>query len=112
MINKKFKVFICATEQSGDNIGYNIIFELLKINKQITFNGVGGNKMAPFLDNHFFSLNDFNSMGIIEIIFSLKKYISMISFLVKNIINNEYDLIITIDSPDFNYPLVKKLRNK
>ena len=85
------KIFICATEQSGDNIGYNIIFELLKINKQIIFNGVGGNKMAPFLDDHFFSLKDFNSMGIIEIIFSLKKYLRMISFLVKNIINNEYD---------------------
>ena len=112
MINKKYKIFICATEQSGDNIGYNIIHELLKINKQIIFSGVGGNKMSPFLDNHFFSLKDFNSMGIIEIIFSLKKYLRMISFLVKNIINNEYDLIITIDSPDFNYPLVKKLRKK
>ena len=112
MINKKFKVFICATEQSGDNIGYNTIIELLKINKKITFNGVGGNKMAPLLNDQFFSLKDFNSMGIIEIIFSLKKYLSMISFLVKKIINHEYDLIITIDSPDFNYPLIKKLRNK
>ena len=112
MINKKLKVFICATEQSGDNIGYNIIFELLKMNNNITFNGVGGNKMSKFLKNRYYSLKDFNSMGIVEIIFSLNKYLRMISFLVRNILVNKYDLIITIDSPDFNYPLIKKLRNK
>ena len=28
------------------------------------------------------------------------------------IYNNKYDLIITIDSPDFNYPLAKKVKNK
>ena len=112
MTNKKFKVFICATEQSGDNIGYNIICELLNNNKNIIFNGVGGNKMSKFLSNHYFSLKDFNSMGIIEIIFSIKKYLRMISFLVDKILNCKYDLVITIDSPDFNYPLIKKLRKK
>ena len=110
MINKKFKVFICATEQSADNIGYNVICELLKNNNNIIFNGVGGNKMSKFLSNHYYSLKDFNSMGIIEIIFSIKKYLRMISFLVNNILNGQYDLVITIDSPDFNYPLIKKLR--
>ena len=112
MINKKFKVFICATEQSGDDIGYNIICELLKNNNNIIFDGVGGNKISKFLSNHYYSLKDFNSMGIIEIIFSIKKYLRMISFLVDKILNCKYDLIITIDSPDFNYPLIKKLRKK
>ena len=106
------KIFICATEQSGDNIGYNIILELLKNNKNIIFSGVGGNKMAPFLKNHYYSLKDFNSMGIIEIFFSLRKYIRMINILVNKILNNRYDLVITIDSPDFNYSLVKKLRKQ
>ena len=104
------KIFICATEQSGDNIGYNIIYELLKLDNSITFDGVGGTKMAPFLKNHYYSLNDFNSMGIVEVIFSLKKYIKMISTLANYIISNDYDLIITVDSPDFNYPLAKKLK--
>lgn len=110
MIKKNKKFFICATEQSGDNIGYNIIYELLKLDNSITFDGVGGSKMAPFLKNHYYSLKDFNSMGIIEIIFSLRKYIKMLSKLITKIISNDYDLIITIDSPDFNYPLAKKLK--
>ena len=68
--------------------------------------------MSSFLNKHYYSLNDFNTMGIVEIIFSLKKYIKMISFLVSKIFNEKYDLIITIDSPDFNYQLIKKLRDK
>jgi len=108
--HKEYRIFICATEQSGDNIGSNIISELLKKNYNINFDGVGGSKMSPHLDNQFFSIKDFNTMGIIEIIFSLSKYIKMIKFLVKKIITKPYHLVITIDSPDFNYPLVKKLR--
>ena len=110
MFKKNKKIFICATEQSGDNIGYNIIHEMLKLDNSIIFDGVGGTKMSPFLENHYYSLRDFNSMGIIEIIFSLKRYIRMISKLVDTIIFNDYDLVITIDSPDFNYPLAKKLK--
>ena len=112
MNNKKLKVFICATEQSGDNIGHNSILEILKDNINIQFDGVGGSKMAPYLTNHYYSLKDFKSLGILEIIFSIRKYLNMISFLIKKIFSNEYDIIITIDSPDFNYPLVKKLRNQ
>ena len=45
-----------------------------------------------FLNRQFFSLEDFNSMGIIEILFSLKKFIKMINYLIKNILTNNYDL--------------------
>ena len=106
------KVFICATEQSGDNIGSSIINELLINNKNIKFDGVGGSKISPFLNNQFYSLHDFKSIGIFEIILSLNKYINMITCLSNKIISNNYDLVITIDSPDFNYPLIKRIRKK
>ena len=109
-MNKIPKIFICATEQSGDNIGYNLIRELQKDNYDIIFDGVGGSKMSPLMCNQFYSLRDFNTMGIIEIIFSIKRYLKMINFLFKKIIFGNYDLVITIDSPDFNYPLVKKIK--
>ncbi|MDC0057523.1 hypothetical protein OAJ74_05160 [Alphaproteobacteria bacterium] len=111
-INKYKKVFICATEQSGDNIGSCIINEILLKNKNVKFDGVGGSKISHFLENQYFSLHDFKSIGIFEIILSIKKYIKMIIFLSKKIIANNYDLIITIDSPDFNYPLIKRIRKK
>ena len=109
-MNNNIKIFICATEQSGDNIASNIIRELLILNKNIEFDGVGGSKMSSYLSNHLYSLKDFKSIGLVEIFFSIRKYIKMISNISNLIIKKKYDLIITIDSPDFNYPLVKKLR--
>ena len=110
MISNKKKIFICATEQSGDNIGYSIMRELLKGNDRIIFDGVGGSQMNTLMKNQFFHIKDFNTMGIFEIIFSLKKYFNMINYLVQKVKNNNYDIIITIDSPDFNYPLCKKIK--
>ena len=104
------KIFICATEQSGDNIGEKILEKLINIYPILIIDGVGGSKMKPFMQNQFFSLKDFKSMGIIEILFLIKRYLKIINHLSKYIAKNKYDLIITIDSPDFNYPLSKKIR--
>ena len=112
MINKQYKIFISATEQSGDNIGSNVILEILKTNSNIIFDGLGGEKMTPLLNKQFYNLKKFPSMGIMEVIFSIKKYINMINHLVNKLIKSNYDLLITIDSPDFNYPLAKKLKEK
>ena len=107
-INKK--IFICATEQSGDNIGEKILEKLIKKYPMLIIDGVGGSKMKPFMQNQFYSLKDFKSMGIIEILFSIKKYLMIINNLSKYIAKHKYDLIITVDSPDFNYPLSKKIK--
>ena len=106
-INKK--IFICATEQSGDNIGAKILEKLIKKYPMLIIDGVGGTKMKPFMKNQFYSLKDFKSIGIIEILFSIKKYLRIINSLSNYIVKHKYDLIITIDSPDFNYPLSKKI---
>ena len=104
------KIFVCATEQSGDNIGSIFIKELVKKNKFLKIDGVGGSKMKPYMRNQIYSIENFKSLGIVEVILSINKYLTMINKLSKFVFKNNYDLIITIDSPDFNYPLVKKIR--
>ena len=108
--NKLF--FICATEQSGDNLGKNILEKLKNNNISLSFDGVGCSKMLPLMNNQYYSLQDFKSIGLIEIISSLRKYIRMINELSRLIIQNQYDAVITIDSPDFNFPLAKKNKKK
>ena len=61
------KIFICATEQSGDNIGEKILEKLINKYPMLIIDGVGGTKMKPFMQNQFYSLKDFKSIGIIEI---------------------------------------------
>ena len=68
--------------------------------------------MLQYMNKQYFSLKDFHSIGLIEILFSLRKYLYMINKLSDLIIKNSFDIVITIDSPDFNYPLAKKIRKK
>ena len=104
------KIFVCATEQSGDNIGEKILKDLKIKYSSIVINGVGGSKMNQFMNKQYYSIKNFHSMGIIEILFSIKKYLKMINSLSDHIIKEKYDLLITIDSPDFNFPLAKKIK--
>ncbi len=106
-MNKK-NIFICCTEQSGENICYNI---LKRINlSNINVDGVCGARSEKYFSNKFYDISDFKSIGLIEILLSLWKYIKMINFLKSSILKKNYDLVICIDSPDFNYQLTKSLR--
>ena len=107
MIENK-KIFICCTEQSGENIAFNICKRLKKYNYQI--DGVVGALSEKYITNKYFDISIFKSLGLIEIIFSIPKFIKIINYLFLQIIKNKYDLVILIDSPDFNYHLAKKLK--
>ena len=105
---RKTKIFICCTEQSGENICSNILSRI-DFNK-IQVDGVCGKQSEKYITNKIFDLSEFKSIGFFEIILSISKYLKMIKDLKNLIIKNNYDLIITVDSPDFNYNLVNQLR--
>ncbi len=105
---RKIKIFVCCTEQSGENICSNILSRLDLDKYQV--DGVCGKQSEKYISNKLYDLSEFKSLGFFEILLSISKYIKMITRLKNYIINNEYDLIITIDSPDFNFNLVNKLR--
>ena len=107
-MKKNTKIFICCTEQSGENIAYNICKRLKKYNFQI--DGVGGKLSEKYFTTKYFDISIFKSLGLIEIILSIPKFIKIINILLLKILKNNYDLVILIDSPDFNYQLAKKLK--
>ena len=105
---KNKHIFICCTEQSGENICYNILKRLDL--KNLVIDGVCGHRSQKYLRNKFYDISDFKSIGLFEILFSIKKYLNMIKYLKNKILKQNYDLVICIDSPDFNYNLTKTLR--
>ena len=70
-IKKNIKVFIIATEQSGDNLGSDLIKYLkMKYKYNISFYGIGGDKMIKeglVYTNH---VSDFKSIGFFETLFA------------------------------------------
>ncbi len=105
---KKIKIFVCCTEQSGENICSNILSRI-DIDK-FQVDGVCGKQSEKYITNKIYDLSEFKSIGFFEIILSITKYLKMIRNIKNYIISGDYDLILTIDSPDFNFNLVNKLR--
>ena len=107
-MNNNKKIFICCTEQSGENIVYNICEKLKKYNYRI--DGVCGKSSEKFFTNKYYDISLFKSLGLVEILISIPKFLKIISALSIKILNNKYDIVICVDSPDFNYNLAKKLK--
>tara|TARA_B100002052_G_C15846481_1_gene582778 strand:+ start:262 stop:1395 length:1134 start_codon:yes stop_codon:yes gene_type:complete len=105
---------IIAGEHSGDILGSKIMHSLKNFsNEEIIFEGVGGPLMKEVgLLKNIIPFNDLSVMGLIEILPKLPKLINHLNNLTNFIISSDPDILITIDSPDFNFRLVKRLKNQ
>jgi len=107
------KVFFIATEQSGDNLGSGLMkYFNFNSNYNYNFYGIGGDLMIKEGLNITNHLSEFKSIGFFEILINLKSIFSILNKNIYEVLNFNPDLIITIDSPDFSFRFVKKLKNK
>ncbi len=107
------KIFIIAGEKSGDNLGAKLIKALRENSpEEVLFYGIGSEEMEKEGLQSLFPMNEINLMGFAEIIPHLPNLINRINQAVEEIININPDVVITIDSPGFNYRVVQKLREK
>jgi lipid-A-disaccharide synthase len=104
-------VFIIAGEKSGDDIAAKLMTALIKKNN-VHFQGIGGEAMKAQGLNSLFSIDEISVMGFSEVIPKLFSLISLINYTINKIIETKPDIIITVDSPGFNYRVVSKLRAK
>lgn len=113
MINKKLKVYIIATEPSGDVIGSNLIKSLIKAKKgKVKLYGIGGEKMIKSgLKKSLFPIKELSILGIFEILPKIFKVMSLLNKTKKDLIKVKPNVLVTIDSPDFNFRILKKISN-
>ncbi len=107
-------IFIIAGEKSGDNIGAKLIRSMKKqyAESEISFYGIGGEEMEKEGLKSLFPMREINFMGFLEIIPHLPNLINRINYTVSEILKINPQVVITIDSPGFNYRVAKKLRDK
>ena len=107
------KFYIIAGEPSGDFIGgllISAIKRLLKNSDSIIFHGVGDQNMRNEGVKSLFPMSYISMMGFFEVlpyIFHLK---SLINKTVQDIITQNPNVLITIDSPGFTYRVANKVR--
>ena len=109
------KIVIITGEESGDRLGAALMDSLKTLYKgDINLYGIGGNELKRHNIQNFFHLSDINVMGIIEVIPKIFKIKKIINQTVLQIVNINPDIVITIDSPDFNLRIASaiKIKNK
>ncbi len=110
-MTKKF--FIVAGEASGDVLGAKLIAEIkeqfLQKNEKVEFAGVGGKMMEQEGFVSIFDMNELSIMGFAEVIPHIFKLLARIKQVAAEIIKQRPDYVITIDSPDFNFRVLKKI---
>tara|TARA_A100001015_G_C15042990_1_gene741182 strand:+ start:3368 stop:4477 length:1110 start_codon:yes stop_codon:yes gene_type:complete len=106
----KKKIVIIATEPSGDYLGAKLMVEIKKKDPDIMFYGIGGELMYQNGIKSIIPIKKLSVNGIFEVIMKLFSFINYINITKKFIQNIKPDIIVTIDSPSFNYRLVQKLQ--
>lgn len=105
------KIFLIAGEPSGDLLGSKLIKEIKSRNEKVEFVGVGGKLMQAEGLASIFDMHELSIMGFAEVLPRLCRLIKLINQTAQKIISEKPDCVITIDSPDFNFRVMKKLKD-
>ena len=105
----KKKLFIIAGEKSGDLLGSKILQNISK--EKFDIYGIGGDLMLKTgLDKSIFPMEDLSVMGLFEVLPKLFKLLKRIRETAEYIINLKPDVVLTIDSPDFCFRVMKQVK--
>ena len=107
------KIFLIATEESGDRLGAN----LMKILRQrlggaVQFEGVGGRSMAREGLVSRFPIEELSIIGLAAVVKQLPKILRLIRETAAAVTEAVPDILVIIDSPDFTHRVAKRVRAK
>jgi len=105
------KIFIIAGEASGDWLGAKLISEIHKTHPDAKFYGIGGIKMQAEGFQSMFGMQEISLMGFAEILPHLPNLLKRMKQTENEIRRIKPDVVVTIDSPGFNFRIAEKLQD-
>ncbi|RUO77344.1 lipid-A-disaccharide synthase [Idiomarina seosinensis] len=109
--SKSLTVAIVAGEHSGDLLGAGLMRSIKQqYQGDVQFIGVGGPLMQEQGLASFFPMDDLAIMGIAEVVKHLPKLLKHRRQLVAYLKQQQPDVMVGIDAPDFNLTVEKRLR--
>ncbi len=112
MTTTRKKILIVAGEASGDILGANLIRAALELDPQLSFYGVAGQRMQSAGCVLLRPISDLAVMGLVEVVRHLPRIWSVYRD-IKRALNRDDtrpDVVVLIDSPDFNLRIAKLAR--
>jgi lipid-A-disaccharide synthase len=105
------KVFLIATEESGDRLGANLMKVLRqRLGDAVRFEGVGGRAMAQQGLTSLFPIEELSIVGLAAVVKQLPKILRLIRQTSDAVAEAAPDILVIIDSPDFTHRVARRVR--
>jgi len=105
------KIFLVATEESGDRLGANLMKVLRqRLGGAVRFEGVGGQSMAREGLASLFPIEELSIMGLAAVVKQLPMILRRIRETAGEVTQASPDILVIIDSPDFTHRVARRVR--
>jgi lipid-A-disaccharide synthase len=105
------KIFLIATEESGDRLGANLMKVLRqRLGDAVCFEGVGGRAMAGQGLTSLFPIEELSIVGLAAVVKQLPKILRLIRQTADAVTEAAPDILVIIDSPDFTHRVARRVR--
>ena len=105
-------VMIVAGETSGDALGADLMAALKLQHADVVVTGVGGPKMQASGLASLFAMQEIALMGLKEILPKLPKLFKLVDATVAHALASQPDVMVLIDSPEFNHRVAKRVKKQ
>ena len=103
-------IYIIAGEASGDVLGARLIGALRKARPDLSFAGIGGERMAEQGLQSLFPYRELALMGLLEVLPRIRQLKRRLAETEADILKRQPTLLVTIDSPGFTLRIAKAVK--
>lgn len=111
VIRRAPTIAIIAGEDSGDQLGADLITALRRRYPEARFVGIGGARMQATGFDSWFDIKELSLFGFAEVVSHLPRLLKLRKELLARLIAAKPDVVVGIDAPDFNLGVEKRLRD-
>jgi lipid-A-disaccharide synthase len=105
------RIFLVATEESGDRLGAGLMKVLRqRLGGAVEFEGVGGRAMTREGLSPLFPIEELSIIGFAAVVKQLPKILRLIRETADAVIAAAPDILVIIDSPDFTHRVARRVR--
>ncbi|RKK03811.1 lipid-A-disaccharide synthase [Pseudoroseomonas wenyumeiae] len=103
-------IYLIAGEASGDLLGARLIAALRAARPDLTFAGVGGDRMAEQGFSSLFPMRELAVMGLAEVLPNIRRLSRRLDETTADILARRPGVVVTIDSPGFGLRIAARVR--
>lgn len=107
------RIYLIATEESGDRLGSALMRELSRrFGDDVTFEGIGGSSMARAGLHSLFAIEQLSIIGLAAVVKKLPSILGLLKRATDDVLRAKPDVLVIIDSPDFTQRVAKRVRRR